>query len=94
VSARVAVVRRGAHPVVIAVLTLCAAWLIVQNALLLLLVAWAGPQSSLAVGRALVRVGVALLTHAWWLPLATLAVVLLFAHSLRAEGRREVRHGG
>ena len=91
---REAAERRGAHPVVIAVLTLCAGWLIVQNALLFLLVAWSGPQSAIAVGRALVRVGVALLAHAWWLPLATLVVLLVVANGMRADGRREVRHGG
>jgi hypothetical protein len=79
--------------VVIAVLGLCAAWLIVQNAVLFAVVAWAGPDSAIAVGRALVRIGLALLAHAWWLPLVTLAALLLAANGLR-DGRREVRHGG
>lgn len=88
-----AYLRRGAHPLVIGVLGLCAAWLIVQNTVLLALVAWAGPDSALAVGRALVRVGLAVLAHGWWLPLVALAALLIAASGLR-DGRREVRHGG
>ena len=86
--------RHGAHPVVIGVLGLCAGWLIVQNAVLFAVIAWAGPDSALVVGRALVRVGLAILAQAWWLPLVMLIALLLAANGLRSDGRREVRHGG
>ncbi len=88
-----AVERRGAHPVVTAVLLLCAAWLIVQNAVLFAVIAWAGPDSAITVGRALVRVGLTLFAHGWWLPLAALVALLVVASGLRSEVRREVRHG-
>jgi len=46
------------------------------------------------MGRALVKVGLALFEQAWWVPLVTLSVLLLIARGVRSEGRREVRHGG
>jgi len=85
--------RRGLQRVLIVMLVLCAGWLIVQNAVLFAVIAWAGPQSAVTMGRALVKVGLALLEKAWWVPLATLSVLLLVAGGLRSEGRREVRHG-
>ena len=86
--------RRGTHRVLILLLLLCAGWLIVQNAVLFAVIAWAGPQSAVAVGRAMVRVGIALFEQAWWVPLVTLSVLFLVASGIRSEGRREVRHGG
>ena len=86
--------RRGTQRVLMVMLLLCAAWLIVQNAVLFAVIAWAGPQSAVTMGRALVKVGLALLEQAWWVPLATLSVLLLIARGVRSEGRREVRHGG
>jgi hypothetical protein len=85
--------RRGTQRVLMVMLLLCTGWLIVQNAVLLALIAWAGPQSAVTMGRALVKVGLALLEQGWWVPLATLLVLLLVAGGLRSEGRREVRHG-
>lgn len=88
-----AAARRGAHPVLIGLLVLCAGWLIVQNAVLFALVAWAGPDSALTIGRALVRVGLAVFAHAWWLPLVALAALLVAAKGARPEQGREIRHG-
>ena len=85
--------RRGPQRVLMVMLVLCAGWLIVQNAVLFAVIAWAGPQSAVTMGRALVKVGLALLEQAWWVPLATLSLLLLVAGGLRSEGRREVRHG-
>jgi len=86
--------RRGTQRALMVMLLLCAAWLIVQNAVLFAVIAWAGPHAAVAMGRALVKVGFALLGQAWWVPLATLSVLFLVASGVRSEGRREVRHGG
>ena len=84
---------RRVHPAVVAALALCAAWLIVQNAAVLAVLAWTGPGPALALGRAILRIGFVLLQQVWWLPLATLAVLALVASGLRGTVRREVRHG-
>ena len=86
--------RRGTQRVLMVMLLLCAAWLIEQNAVLFARIAWAGPQASVTLVRVVVKVGLALLEQAWWVPLATLLVLFLVAGGVRSEGRREVRHGG
>ena len=85
---------RGTHRVLIGLLVLCVGWLIVQNAVMFAVIAWAGPQSAAVLGRAAVKVGLALLEQAWWVPLATLSLLFLIAGGVRSEVRREVRHGG
>ena len=86
--------RRRPHAAVVA-LVACAAWLLLQNSLLLIWLSSEHAAPLFVVARALARVGMHLAAEFWMLPAAVvLGVALALTGAEREDHRTEVSHVG
>ena len=70
-------------------LAVCAAWLVVQNLVLVLLVVWAGPAHALAAGAALAQTAIRVGGQLMVLALATVMALALAAWLVHAPDPRD-----